>query len=170
MTCRRTSSLPPDARPQVEEPAADPLTDRERGIPGAVTRTASLVRAQVCEQFPCSSRWWGSGGDRSMKALSQTSGRVNEVSVRPMDVWGEACQELLTEVAKAKKLGTIPSDDARSSWNDALGAFEHGAGECVAGTAAKDSPRASGGIREVRKGIGRLAAAMSLIRGDLEGH
>ncbi|MER6778018.1 MULTISPECIES: hypothetical protein [unclassified Streptomyces] len=64
--------------------------------------------------------WWGSGGDRSMKALSQTSGRVNEVSARPMDIWGEACQESLAEVTRAKKLGTIPSDDARSFWNDAL--------------------------------------------------
>ncbi|MFB6805165.1 hypothetical protein [Streptomyces sp. NPDC056387] len=104
-----------------------------------------------------------------MKALSQTSGRVNEVSVRPMDVWGEACQELLAEVAKAKKLGTIPSENARSFWNDALVAFEHGGGECVAGTQAKDEPRASEGIREVQKGISRLASAMSLIRGDLEG-
>ncbi|MFD7078885.1 hypothetical protein ACFWAK_02000 [Streptomyces sp. NPDC059918] len=113
--------------------------------------------------------WWDSGGDRSTKALSQTSGRVNEVSVRPMDVWGAACQELLAEVTKAKKLGTIPSDDARGFWNDALGAFEHGSRECVAGSGAKDEPRASEGIREVQKGISRLAAAVSLIRGDLEG-
>lgn len=61
-------------------------------------------------------------------------------------------------------MGTIPSDDARSFWNDALGAFEHGGSECVAGTGANDELRASEGIREVQKGISRLASAMSLIR------
>ncbi len=91
-----------------------------RAVTGAVL---AAVLPAGCASTPAEKLedWWGSGGDRSMKALSQTSGRVNEVNTRPMDVWGEACQE------------------------------------------------ASEGIREVQKGIGRLAAAMSLIRGDLEG-
>ncbi|MEV0989568.1 hypothetical protein [Streptomyces sp. NPDC049949] len=114
-------------------------------------------------------RFNGSATQASEKALPLTSGRVNEVSARPMDIWGEACQKLLAEVKRAKKLGTIPSDDARSFWSDALGAFEHGGSECVAGTGANDELRASEGIREVQKGISRLASVMSLIRGDLEG-
>ncbi|MFE2876360.1 hypothetical protein ACFXG6_20150 [Streptomyces roseus] len=139
-----------------------------RAVTGAVL-VAGLLAG--CASTPAEELkdWWDAGGDRSVKALSQTAGRVNEVSMRPTDTWGAACQELLAEVTKAKKLGAIPSDDARSSWNDALGAFEHGGGECVAGTAANDEPRASEGIREVQKGISRLAAATSLIRGDLEG-
>ncbi|WP_159046005.1 hypothetical protein [Streptomyces sp. WM6372] len=47
--------------------------------------------------------------------------------------------------------------------------FEHGGGECVAGAGANDERRASAGIREVQKGIGRPASAVSLIRSDLEG-
>ncbi|MEV0023257.1 hypothetical protein AB0H45_13700 [Streptomyces atroolivaceus] len=112
--------------------------------------------------------WWSSGGESSIKALSDTSGRVNEVSVRPMDVWSTACQELLTEVAEAKELDTLPSENARGFWEEALTAFEHGGEECVAGVGEDDQPRASEGIREVQKGIGRLASTTSMIAGDLK--
>ena len=49
-----------------------------------------------------------------------------------------------------------------------IGAFEHGGNESVEGAGEKDRPRASEGIREVRKGIRRPAAATSVIRSDLK--
>ncbi|MFF9689363.1 hypothetical protein [Streptomyces sp. NPDC014623] len=112
--------------------------------------------------------WWSSGGESSIKALSDASGRVNEVSVRPMDVWSSACEELLTEVDEAKELGTLPSENARGFWEEALTAFEHGGDECVAGAGKNDEARASAGIREVQKGIGRLASTTSMIAGDMK--
>ncbi|MFD5513480.1 hypothetical protein ACFWIB_37875 [Streptomyces sp. NPDC127051] len=71
--------------------------------------------------------------------LSDTAGRVDEVSLRPVDIWTTACQELLAEVAKAKKHGGPPSEDA------------HGGSECVAGAAIKNEAGASAGIREVQQ-------------------
>ncbi|MFJ8014908.1 hypothetical protein [Streptomyces sp. NPDC096339] len=112
--------------------------------------------------------WWSSGGEGRVKALADTSGRVNEVSMRPMDTWGAACQELLAEVAKAKKQGTPPSGNAEGFWTEALTSFENGGNECVDGAGRKDQPRASAGIREVQKGISRLASATSMIRSDLK--
>ncbi|MEU9415766.1 hypothetical protein [Streptomyces sp. NPDC048272] len=140
------------------------------------TATATVVAVAVavlltgCSSTPAEELedWWSSGGDSSVKSLSDTSGRVNEVSTRPMDDWTPACQELLSQVAKAKKLDTIPSENARGFWTESLTLFEHGGNECVAGAGEKDQPRASAGIREVQKGVGRLASAVSLIRGDLE--
>ncbi|MFD7561391.1 MULTISPECIES: hypothetical protein [unclassified Streptomyces] len=112
--------------------------------------------------------WWSSGGEGGIKALADTSGRVNDVSVRPTDTWGPACQELLAAVAKAKKQGAPPSDNARGFWTEAMTAFEHGGNECVDGAGKKDSPRASEGIREVQTGINRLASTTSMIRNDLK--
>ncbi|MFI8504133.1 hypothetical protein ACIGFK_37345 [Streptomyces sp. NPDC085524] len=112
--------------------------------------------------------WWSGGGESRIKALTDTAGRVNEVSMRPMDTWGTACQELLAEVAKAKKLDTLPSDNARGFWKEALTAFEHGGSECADGAGEKDQPRASAGIREVQTGISRLASTVSMIRNDLK--
>ncbi|MFD7835303.1 hypothetical protein [Streptomyces sp. NPDC059761] len=112
--------------------------------------------------------WWSSGGDERIKALSDTAGRVNEVSLRPMDIWTTACQELLAEVAKAKKHGGPPSEDAHDFWKEALTAFDHGGSECVAGSAIKNEARATAGIREVQQGISRLASATSMIRKDLD--
>lgn len=112
--------------------------------------------------------WYSSGGEQSIKALSDTSSRVNEVSVRPMDTWGAACKELLTEVAEAEELDAIPSENAKGFWKEALTAFEDGGKECVAGAEAGDQPRASAGIREVQKGISRLASTTSMIANDLK--
>ncbi|MFD5886156.1 hypothetical protein ACFWHQ_09290 [Streptomyces sp. NPDC060334] len=60
------------------------------------------------------------------------------------------------------------SEIARGFWTEALTTFERGGDGCVAGANAKDQPRASAGFREVQKGIGRPASAVSLIRGDLK--
>ncbi|WP_437081086.1 hypothetical protein [Streptomyces sp. enrichment culture] len=111
--------------------------------------------------------WWSSGGESRMTGLRDTSQRVNEVSVRPMDIWGPACQDLLTEVAKAKKHGTPPSENAREFWAETLTAFERGGSECVVGAGKKDEPQASAGIREAQTGISRLSATMRMIRVDL---
>ncbi|MFE5239873.1 MULTISPECIES: hypothetical protein [unclassified Streptomyces] len=86
----------------------------------------------------------------------------------PIDTWGAACEELLTKVAEAKELDAIPSENAEGFWKEALTAFEHGGDECVAGAEADDQPRASAGIREVQKGIGRLASTTSMIANDLK--
>ncbi|MCX4545776.1 hypothetical protein [Streptomyces sp. NBC_01565] len=132
----------------------------------ATTAVATAVLVTGCGSIPGDDLedWWSSGGERAVKALSDASGRVNEVSMRPMDRWAGACQELLTEVAEAKKLGTLPSEDARGFWTDAVAAFDHGGNECVAGVDKNDEARASAGIREVQTGISRLASATSMIR------
>ncbi|MEU3061692.1 hypothetical protein [Streptomyces subrutilus] len=137
-------------------------------VPTAAVAAAVLLAG--CASTPAEELedWWSSGGSTSMKALSDTSGRVSEVSGRPADIWGPACQELLTAVAKAEKLDTIPSENARGFWTEALTAFEDGGNECVAGTGANDEARAGAGIREVQTGLSRLASAMSLIRKELE--
>lgn len=112
--------------------------------------------------------WYSSGGEQSIRALSDTSSRVNEVSVRPMDTWGTACKELLAEVADAEELDAIPSKNAKGFWKEALTSFKDGGDECVAGADADDQARASAGIREVQKGIGRLASTTSMIANDLK--
>ncbi|MFF1556139.1 hypothetical protein [Streptomyces sp. NPDC058279] len=139
-------------------------------IPTIATTAAIAVLLAGCGSTPAEelSDWWSSGGQGRIKGLADTSARVNEVSGRPMDVWGPACQELLTEVAKAKKLDTLPSENARGFWTEALTAFEHGGNECVAGAAQKNEPRAGEGIREVQTGISRLASTTSVIRSDLQ--
>ncbi|WP_392892726.1 hypothetical protein [Streptomyces sp. LN699] len=136
----------------------------------ATTAIATALLLTGCSSTPAEKLedWWSSGGESRVKGLSDTASQVNAVSMRPMDVWSTTCQELLAEVGKAKKLDTIPSENARGFWTEALTAFEHGGNECVDGAAKKDEPRASEGIREVQKGIGRLASAMSLIRSDLQ--
>ncbi|MFJ9344641.1 hypothetical protein ACIRP0_36000 [Streptomyces sp. NPDC101733] len=112
--------------------------------------------------------WWSSGGDDRVKTLSDTSGRVNTASVQTMDDKGAACQELLTAVAKAKKLGTPPTQKGRDFWADAMTAFEHGGNECVTGVGKKDEPQTNEGIREVQRGLSSLAAAVSMIRIDIK--
>ncbi|KOU13710.1 hypothetical protein ADK52_37485 [Streptomyces sp. WM6372] len=135
----------------------------------ATTAVATAVLLAGCSSTPAEELkdWWSSGGEARVKGLSDTSARVNDVSMRPMDTWGPACQELLTEVAKVKNLDTLPSKNAQGLWKEALTAFDHGGNECAAGAGNKEEARASAGIREVQKGIGRLAAAVSVIRSDL---
>ncbi|MFI6144569.1 hypothetical protein [Streptomyces sp. NPDC051109] len=142
---------------------------RVRILTVATTAVAAAVLLAGCSSTPAEELkdWWSSGGDARIKGLADTSARVNDVSMRPTDTWGPACQELLTEVGKAKKLDALPSKNAQGFWKEALTAFEHGGNECVAGAGGKDEPRASEGIREVQKGISRLQAAVSLIRSDL---
>ncbi|MFE3558895.1 hypothetical protein ACFXKW_29160 [Streptomyces sp. NPDC059193] len=131
-------------------------------VAGALLTGCSSTPAEKLED------WWSSGGESSMRALTDTSGRVNEVSMRPMDVQGPACEELVAAVAKAKKLDPVPSDNAKDFWTEALAAFEHGGNECVAGTGKNDQQQAGEGIREVQKGLSRLASAMAMIKSDLE--
>ncbi|WP_406365090.1 hypothetical protein [Streptomyces sp. NBC_01546] len=146
------------------------MRSRVRLLTLATTAVATGLQLTGCSSTPAEELedWWSSGGEGRIKALSDTSGRVNEVSMRPMDIWDTACQELLAEVAKAKKSDTLPSENARGFWTEALTAFEHGGNECVAGAGKKDEAQASAGIREVQKGISRLAAAVSMIKSDLE--
>ncbi|MCY0951514.1 hypothetical protein [Streptomyces sp. H27-S2] len=136
----------------------------------AATAVATGLLLAGCGSTPAEELedWWSSGGKDSMKALSDTSGRVNSVYSGPNDSRVTACQELLTAVTKAKKLDTVPSDDARGFLTEALTAFEHGGNECVAGAAGNNEPQAGEGIREVQKGLSRLASAMAMIRKDLE--
>ncbi|MGP3690186.1 hypothetical protein ACTVZO_36745 [Streptomyces sp. IBSNAI002] len=129
---------------------------------GALLTGCSSTQAEKLED------WWSSGGERSMKALADTSGRVNEVSLRTTDVQRTACEELVAAVAKAKKLDPVPSDKAKDFWTEALTAFEHGGDECVTGAGKNDELQTGAGIREVQKGLSRLASAMAMIKSDLE--
>jgi hypothetical protein len=145
------------------------MSFRVRSFTVATTVTIAVLLTG-CSSTPADELedWWSSGGESQLRALGDTSSRVNDVSMRPMDIWGTACQELLTEVAKAKELGTPPSEDAQEFFTEALTAFEHGGRECVAGAGKRDQAQASAGIREVQTGISRLASATSMIRKDLE--
>ncbi|WP_331736784.1 hypothetical protein [Streptomyces sp. NBC_00211] len=145
------------------------MSFRIRMLTVSTTAVATAALLAGCSSTPAGELkdWWSSGGEGRVKGLSDTSGRVNDVSMRPMDTWGPACQELLTEVAKAKNLATVPSENAQGFWKEALTAFEHGGDECVAGAGKKDEAQASAGIREVQTGISRLSSAVAMIRSDL---
>lgn len=131
---------------------------------------ATAVLLAGCSSTPAEELedWWSSGGKGSMKALSDASGRVNDVYSGPMDSRITVCQELLNAVAEARKLDTIPSEKARDFWTEALALLEHGGNECVTGAGKNDEPQAAEGIREVQTGLSRLASAMAMIRSDLE--
>ncbi|MFD3807801.1 hypothetical protein ACFWSF_11630 [Streptomyces sp. NPDC058611] len=143
---------------------------RARLLTRAATAAATGLLLAGCSSTPAEELedWWSSGGKSSVTALSDASNGVSNVYSGPMDSRDTACRELLTAVAKAKKLNTIPSDNAREFWTEALTAFEHGGNECVAGAAKNDEPQAAEGIREVLTGLSRLASAVSMIRNDLD--
>ncbi|MFB7468058.1 hypothetical protein ACFCZ1_31995 [Streptomyces sp. NPDC056224] len=109
--------------------------------------------------------WYSSGGEAQIKTLADDAARVNEVSMRTIDVQGTACQELLTHVANAEGLDPVPDELALNSWKKALTAFRHGSSECTAGAGGQDEPQVGRGIREVQtEGIPSLAATVSRIK------
>ncbi|MCX4784342.1 hypothetical protein [Streptomyces sp. NBC_01264] len=136
----------------------------------ATATVATGVLLVGCSSSPAEELedWWSSGGDDSVKALSDSSSQVNTASMQVMDDKRTACQELLAAVAKAKKYGTPPSEKAKGFWAEALTDFEQGSKACVAGVDQKDEPQTNEGIREVQRAIGILASAVSMIRSDLE--
>ncbi|MFE9633583.1 hypothetical protein [Streptomyces sp. NPDC006463] len=113
--------------------------------------------------------WYSSGGEAQIRTLADDSARVNQVSMRTIDVQGTACQELLTHVAKAEKLDPVPDEVARSSWKKALAAFRHGSSECTVGAGKQDGIQVGRGIREVQTdGIPSLADTVSRIKAALK--
>lgn len=143
---------------------------RARLFARAATAAAGALLLAGCGSTPAEELedWWSSGGESSVKALSDASSGVSSAYPGPTDSQKAACEKLLAAVAKAKKLDAIPSDNARDFWTEALSKFEHGGSECVAGIAKNHQPQTGEGIREVLSGISRLASAVSMIRNDLD--
>lgn len=147
-------------------------------VPAAtrVTATAAATVAAValalggCSQTPAErlEEWYGSGGEDQIRKLNEDAGRVNEVSMRTIEVQGPACQDLLAQTAKAEKLDPIPDEAAQRYWKEALGGFRRGAGECADGAAKKDGSQVSRGIRGVQtEGLPKLVSTVSMIKAGL---
>ncbi len=123
-----------------------------------------------CSQTPAEKleEWYSSGGEAQIRKLNEDAGRVNEVSMRTIDVQGPACQDLLAQTAKAEKLDPIPDEAAQRYWKEALGGFRRGAGECADGAAKKDGSQISRGIRGVQtEGLPKLVSTVSMIKAGL---
>ncbi|MFB6581144.1 MULTISPECIES: hypothetical protein [unclassified Streptomyces] len=144
-----------------------------RATATAIT-TATVVAVALllggCSQTPAEQleEWYGSGGEDQIKKLNEDAGRVNEVSMRTIDVQGPACQDLLAQTAKAEKLDPIPDEAAQRYWKEALGGFRRGAAECADGAAKKDESQVSRGIRGVQtEGLPKLVSTVSMIKAGL---
>ncbi|WP_404955831.1 hypothetical protein [Streptomyces sp. 147326] len=140
--------------------------------PAAVTVAVAAVAALLagCSRTPAEELedWYSSGGESRIKKLNESAGRVNEVSMRTIDVQGPACQDLLKEVAAAEKLGPIPHEAAQGYWKESLDGFRRGTDECVAGAAKGDELQTSRGIVVVQtEGLRKLVSAVSMIRAGL---
>lgn len=135
-----------------------------------ITVAATAMLLVGCSSTPAEELedWWSSGGQARIKALTDAANKVNEVSTDPMEFWGPACQNLLTEAKEAKKLDTIPSVNAKDFWTKALDAFDDGGNECVAGTSKKDLSQAGEGVREIQEGISLLSSTVKMIKIDLD--
>ncbi|MGW6980847.1 hypothetical protein ACWGE1_15575 [Streptomyces sp. NPDC054932] len=123
-----------------------------------------------CSQTPAEKLedWYGSGGEAQIRKLNEDAGRVNEVSMRTIDVQGPACQDLLARTAKAEKLDPIPHEAAQRYWKEALGGFRRGAAECADGAARKDESQVNRGIRVVQtEGLPKLVSTVSMIKAGL---
>ncbi|WP_327737749.1 hypothetical protein OG749_32510 [Streptomyces nojiriensis] len=145
-------------------PAATRITS------AAVTVAAVALLLGGCSQTPAErlEEWYGSGGEEQIRKLNEDAGRVNEVSMRTIDVQGPACQDLLAQSAKAEKLDPIPDEAAQRYWKEALGGFRRGAGECADGAAKKDAGQVSRGIRGVQtEGLPKLVSTVSMIKASL---
>ncbi|MFG2230002.1 hypothetical protein ACGFNX_08260 [Streptomyces sp. NPDC048723] len=145
-------------------------------VPAATRVTAGVSVAAVtlllggCSQTPAErlEEWYGSGGEAQIRKLNEDAGRVNEVSMRTIDVQGPACQDLLAQTAKAEKLDPIPDEAAQRYWKEALGGFRRGAGECADGAAKKDGSQVSRGIAAVQtEGLPKLVSTVSMIKAAL---
>ncbi|MCX4716392.1 hypothetical protein ACFWB2_32785 [Streptomyces virginiae] len=136
----------------------------------AVTVVAGTSMLGGCSQSPADrlEEWYSSGGEAQIKKLNEDAGRVNEVSMRTIDVQGPACQDLLAQTAKAEKLDPIPDEAAQRYWKEALGGFRRGAGECADGAAKKEEIQVSRGIRVVQtEGLPKLVSTVSMIKAGL---
>ncbi|MFF4445846.1 hypothetical protein [Streptomyces sp. NPDC001502] len=144
----------------------------------AATRVTAVVTAVAavslllggCSQTPAErlEEWYSSGGEARIRKLNEDAGRVNEVSMRTIDVQGPACQDLLAQTAKAEKLDPIPDEAAQRYWKEALGGFRRGAGECADGAAKKDGNQVSRGITAVQtEGLPKLVSTVTMIKAAL---
>ncbi|WP_327264766.1 hypothetical protein OG444_28005 [Streptomyces sp. NBC_01232] len=143
-------------------------------VPVTVSVPVCVVAATVllsgCSRTPAEQLedWYGSGGEAQMRKLTEDAGRVNEVSMRTIDVQGPACQDLLAQTAKAEKLDPIPDEGVQRYWKEALGGFRRGAGECADGAAKNDESQVSRGIMAVQtEGLPKLVSTVSLLRARL---
>lgn len=143
-------------------------------VPAAtrVTVTVAAVTLALggCSQTPGErlEEWYGSGGEAQIRKLNEDAGRVNEVSMRTIDVQGPACRDLLAQTAKAEKLDPIPDEGAQRYWKEALGGFRRGAAECADGAAKNEEGQVSRGIRAVQtEGLPKLVSTVTLIKAGL---
>lgn len=123
-------------------------------VPAATraTATATVTVAAValllggCSQTPAErlEEWYGSGGEDQIRKLNEDAGRVNEVSMRTLDVQGPACQDLLAQTAKAEKLDPIPDEAAQRYWKEALGGFRRGRPNAPTGPRRRTGARSPG--------------------------
>ncbi|MFJ2750882.1 hypothetical protein [Streptomyces sp. NPDC087297] len=112
--------------------------------------------------------WYRSGGESQIRKLTDDAGRVNEVSMRTIDVQGPACQDLLARTAKAEKLDPIPDEAVQRYWKEALGGFRRGAAECADGAAQNEASQVSRGIRTVQtEGLPKLVSTVTLLKAAL---
>ncbi|MFB7265430.1 hypothetical protein ACFCXH_25260 [Streptomyces nojiriensis] len=150
---------------RVRVPAATRVT-----VTITVTLAAVTLLLGGCSRAPAErlEEWYGSGGEEQIRKLNEDAGRVNEVSMRTIDVQGPACQDLLARTAEAEKLDPIPDEAAQRYWKEALGGFRRGAGECADGAAKKDGSQASRGITAVQtEGLPKLVSTVSMIKAGL---
>ncbi|MEV7559173.1 hypothetical protein [Streptomyces sp. NPDC089795] len=137
-------------------------------VTGAVTAVALSLGG--CSQSPTErlEEWYSSEGEAQIRKLNEDAGRVNEVSMRTIDVQGPACQDLLAQTAKAEKLDPIPDEAAQRYWKEALGGFRRGAAECADGAAKSEGTQVSRGIRAVQtEGLPKLVSTVSMIKAGL---
>ncbi|MFF4267997.1 hypothetical protein ACFY7Y_17805 [Streptomyces virginiae] len=145
-----------------------PVATRVAFVAATVVAGASMLGG--CSRSPADrlEEWYSSGGEAQIKKLNEDAGRVNEVSMRTIDVQGPACQDLLAQTAKAEKMDPIPDEAAQRYWKEALGGFRRGAGECADGAAKKEEIQVSRGIRVVQtEGLPKLVSTVSMIKAGL---
>ncbi|MFJ3726589.1 hypothetical protein ACIPYQ_29055 [Streptomyces sp. NPDC090045] len=140
--------------------------------PTAVTVAVAAAAALLagCSRTPAEELedWYSSGGESRIEKLNESAGRVNDVSMRTIDVQGPACQDLLKAVAAAEKLGPVPREAAQGYWKESLDGFRRGAEECVAGASKGGELQTSRGIVVVQtEGLRKLVSAVSMIRAGL---
>lgn len=134
------------------------------------TVAAGTLMLGGCSQSPAErlEEWYSSGGEAQIRKLNEDAGRVNEVSMRTIDVQGPACQDLLAQTTKAEKLDPIPDEAAQRYWKEALGGFRRGAGECADGAAKKEEAQVARGITAVQtEGLPKLVNTVSMIKAGL---
>lgn len=144
-------------------------------VPTRVTVSVTAVASVAVLLGGCSSTpaeqlqdWYSSGGEARIRKLTEDAGRVNEVSMRTIDVQGPACQDLLAQTAKAEKLDPIPDDATQRYWKEALGGFRRGAAECADGAAKNEAGQVSRGITTVQtEGLPKLVSTVTLLKAAL---